>query len=301
MNFLPFKIKIISSFTAKAHLLNRNLSMSKEIKKQLMALGDEKKAKAFSRFFQSKPGDYGEGDLFLGVPMPVIRNLIKEKKDQVINMEIEEIRNLLSSSYHEERMTGTLILVYKYSAAEEEKWFFEYILNVESLNNWDFIDVSAHLVVGHFLFHHSGKFKIIPKELLLSLLNNKWKEYLEKEILVKNPQLQLDFHRPIVSSRVEKFRDLWPRRVALVSTLYFIRKNDFGLTLDLVKNLLINIDINNHHLLHKAAGWMLREIWKRDNKVIERFLSENKEEMPRVMLRYAIERMDVKKRSKFLI
>ena len=225
----------------------------------LKALADPDRARSSERFFKTGPGQYGEGDVFIGVTMPQIRRLVRECCDA----SLEEIDGLVASPIHEARMLGLLLLVARFEATNEgavrASLFERYLAYMKAgqINNWDFVDATAPRVVGGFLFDRSRK------------------------ILVT----------------MARSRSLWERRIAIVSTLFFIQKGDAKTTLQLAVTLLGD----EQDLIHKAAGWMLREIGKRCSvKELEDFLDQHAPEMPRTMLRYAIERLPEKRRRMYM-
>jgi len=212
-------------------------------------------AEIAQRFFKTGKGEYGEGDVFLGMTVPVLRGIVKNYYD----LNLVKIQELLKSGIHEHRLAGIFILNHKYKKANEDEKaniFNFYIKNTKRINNWDLVDLSAPKIVGDFLF---DKKKRILYELVRS--NN-----------------------------------LWERRIAIISTFNFIRKDEFKDTLA-ISELLLG---DKHDLIHKAVGWMLREIGKRDQEVEEKFLRAHYKNMPRTMLRYAIERFEEDKRQRYL-
>jgi len=214
------------------------------------------KAEIFSRFFKTGPGQYGAGDKFLGVMVPEQRQIAK----QFIDLPLVEIEKLLNSTWHEERLTAVLILVYQYQQADEKKQkriFNFYLAHTSRINNWDLVDVSADKIIGAYLFTH-------PDQKLLDKL--------------------------VISS------NLWERRIAVLASFYFIKNQQFDLSLQLAKKLLTD----QHDLMHKAVGWMLREIGKRDEAVLIKFLEANLKKMPRTMLRYSLERLGEADRRRFM-
>ncbi len=219
---------------------------------------DPEQAKNLQRFFKTGKGEYGEGDIFLGIKVPVLRNIAKQGK----GLSIENIQTLLDSKIHEKRFMGLLILQDKYNKADDEKskkQLFDFFLkNYKRINNWDLVDIFAPKIVGHYLLDKADKRKI-----LYELANSS---------------------------------NLWKKRIAILSTLTFIRNNDFKDCLKISK-ILLN---DPHDLIHKAVGWMLREVGKRDQKVEEDFLKKHYQKMPRTMLRYAIEKFERKKRKIYL-
>jgi 3-methyladenine DNA glycosylase AlkD len=226
-----------------------------QIQQKLRKLGDEERAKASQRFFKTGPGEYGEGDVFLGISVPKLRKLAKEYKD----LTLEETRVLLRSAVHEERLLSLFILIGRFvrgDESEREKAYNLYLNNTRFINNWDLVDASAGHIVGAFLA--------------------------DKE---KAPLY-----------RLAASKSLWERRVAIISTFYFIRQDKFSETLKISEKLLSD----KEDLIHKAVGWMLREVGKRDLKTEENFLKRYYKKMPRTMLRYAIERFPEPKRQDYL-
>jgi 3-methyladenine DNA glycosylase AlkD len=227
----------------------------RNIRKKLQELGSEEKAKVLQRFFKTGPGEYGEGDIFLGVGVPELRKLVKEYPD----ITIEESVQLLRSRIHEERMLALLILVGKYSKGNEtvkKKIYEMYLQNTKFINSWDLVDSSAHHIVGDFLMDKS-----------------------------KEPLCHL-----------AKSKSLWERRIAILSTFHFIKQDNYSETLKISKILLTD----EQDLIHKAVGWMLREIGKRHIFTQEAFLKKHYKRMPRTMLRYAVEKFPELKRQKYL-
>ncbi|MGD9278446.1 MAG: DNA alkylation repair protein [Desulfobacterales bacterium] len=227
----------------------------KNIRKKLQRLGSVENANVLQRFFKTGPGEYGEGDVFLGVRVPELRKLVKEYQD----ITLKEVMQFLRSSIHEERMFALLILVSKYSKGNEtvKKRIYElYLQHTKFINSWDLVDGSAQHIVGAFLMDKSKK--------------------------------------PLY--RLAKSNSLWERRIAILSTFYFIKHHNFSETIKISKILLRD----EQDLIHKAVGWMLREIGKRDITTEEIFLKKYYKSMPRTMLRYAIEKFPESKRQKYL-
>ncbi|MBF0288017.1 MAG: DNA alkylation repair protein [SAR324 cluster bacterium] len=227
----------------------------KQIKEELSQLADESIALNSQRFFKTGPGDYGEGDLFLGIRVPVLRKLIPQYK----NTTLEQILELLKSPYHEERLFALFLLVGQFSkgSAEERKQrYHAYLGHTKYINNWDLVDTSAEHIVGAYLMARD-----------------------------RSPLYQL-----------VRSKDLWERRIAVLATFYFIKRNEYQDTLQIAE-LLLN---DSEDLIHKAVGWMLREIGKRNLKAEESFLRQHYQQMPRTMLRYAIEKFEEKKRQNYL-
>ena len=228
---------------------------AEDVRKRLKKLGTRERADVSQRFFKTGPGQYGEGDVFLGVRVPELRRLAKEFKD----LASREIQGLLRSEVHEERLVALLILVLKYpkSDQQEQKRIYDlYMSNLRFINNWDLVDVSAEHVVGAFLR--------------------------DKD---KSPLY-----------RLARSKDLWERRVSILATFHYIKRNEFSETLKIAKMLLSD----EEDLIHKAVGWMLREVGKRVPADEEKFLKAHYGRMPRTMLRYAIERFPEPKRQRYL-
>ncbi len=251
------------------------MTTAQKIEKQLKALGNKTDAEHTQRFFKTGPGQYGEGDVFLGIRVPVLRKLAKER----IDTPLDDLVELLQSPFHEVRLTALLIMVLQCKMGRDgcpsrprrsgtdrptlrgeridtTAIYRAYLANTDRINNWDLVDVTAEHIVGKHLFEKSRK--------------------------------------PLY--KLAKSSSLWERRIAIISTFYFIRRNDFDDTLALADILLHD----EHDLMHKAVGWMLREVGKRDQKLEEKFLLPRYKQMPRTMLRYAIERFDEPLRQKYL-
>ena len=228
---------------------------ARTIQSKLKGLANKKNAEVAQRFFKTGPGEYGEGDIFLGIRVPVLRGLAKEYQ----TITVKEAEHLLKSPIHEERLLALFILIRIYSRAEEviKKAIYElYLKNTKFINNWDLVDASAEYIVGDFL--------------------------LGKE---KNPFYQL-----------AGSQNLWERRISIMSTFCFIKRRQYSETLKVAKTLLND----KEDLIHKAVGWMLREVGKRDISLEEEFMKAHYKEMPRTMLRYAIEKFPETKRQGYL-
>ncbi|MBE0538657.1 MAG: DNA alkylation repair protein, partial [Ignavibacterium sp.] len=218
-------------------------------------LGSPDFSKIMQWFFKTGKGEYGEGDVFAGLNVPTQRKLARDFRD----LSFSDLKILLNSTVHEERLISLLILVDRYEKGEmqEKKVIFSfYLKNRKGINNWDLVDLSAPKIIG-------------------------------KHLLNKNKSLLFKF---AVS------KNLWDRRIAVLSTYEFIRNNDFTTTLKIAQLLLED----EHDLIHKAVGWMLREIGKRDLETEENFLKLRYKKIPRTMLRYAIEKFPESKRKKYL-
>ena len=229
---------------------------SKEITIALKTLGSAEKAKASAWFFKTGPGQYAEGDRFIGVTVPEVRSIVKNFK----TLPLSETQKLLSSPLHEERLTALLILVEQYKKADdfEKKTIVDlYLASTASINNWDLVDSSAPPILGAYLWKRS-------KKLLTELAQSK---------------------------------NLWERRIAMISTFYFIRQGESEDALKIAKIVLSD----SHDLMHKAIGWMLREVGKNcGEEILKEFLKKNYEKLPRTTLRYAIERFPERERKAWL-
>ena len=225
------------------------------IQKRLKKLGNKKHAAISQRFFKTGPGEYGEGDVFIGIRVPVLRKLAKEYS----GLSVEEAEVLLRSQIHEERLFALFLLVRVFSKGDDVKAniIYElYLKNTEFINNWDLVDSSAEHIVGAYLMDRS------------------------KAVLY----------------RLAESEDMWERRVSIISTFHFIKRHEFSETLKVSKMLLFD----RQDLIHKATGWMLREIGKRQLQTEESFLKAHYKNMPRTMLRYAIEKFPEQKRQRYL-
>jgi 3-methyladenine DNA glycosylase AlkD len=232
-----------------------NIETAKSIERALRAGRDPLIASHHLRFFKCGPGQYGEGDAFLGVMVPPLRALSK----QYASIDVAESVALLQSKWHEVRLLALMILVHQYERGDDAKRaeiYRHYLANTNRINNWDLVDVSAHKIVGACLRDRD-----------------------------RSPLLAL-----------ARSESLWERRIAIIATLDFIRNDDFADTLRLAEILLTD----RHDLIHKASGWMLREVGKRDQPTLERFLGKHARVMPRTMLRYAIERFPPELRAKYM-
>jgi len=226
-----------------------------DISKSLRGLGNRQIAEHSQRFFKTGKGQYGEGDQFLGIRVPVLREQARKFKSAPLT----DIQVLLGSIYHEERLCALLMLVQKFSKADdkEQKMLYDfYLKNTRHINNWDLVDLSAYLIVGAYLADKDKK----PLYILA------------------------------------RSQSLWERRIAIISTFHFIKNNSFADTVAIAEMLLED----REDLMHKAAGWMLREVGKRNVAVLRKFLDAHGSRMPRTMLRYAIEKFPENERLKYL-
>ena len=229
---------------------------ARAIHRELLRLRSLRQAAILQRFFKTGPGEYGEGDRFLGIKVPVLRGVVRTHPDAGR----AEAAALLSSKYHEARLVALLLLVEDYRRAgrnEQAAIVCFYLSHTERINNWDLVDLSAPNIVGAWLRTRSRR----------------------------------------VLRRLARSRSLWERRIAIVATQAFIREGDFGDTLRIAAML----RRDPHDLIHKAVGWMLREVGKRDRACLEHFLAAHYRHLPRTTLRYAIERLPEPRRRAYLL
>lgn len=225
-----------------------------DAQKELRKFATHARAQGSARFFKTGKGEYGEGDLFIGVSVPDVRKVAKSFGE----LSLAEIAKLVKSKIHEDRLLALLILTARYNEDPPAIFRF-YMKHLKFVNNWDLVDLSAPCISGPYLFDH-------PKE--------------RKRL-----------------ATLAKSKNLWERRVAMISTFYFIRQKRYQEPLQVAEWLLDD----THDLIHKAVGWMLRELGKRgDRAVLDRFLEKNAARLPRTALRYAIERHTPKERVKWM-
>jgi len=264
-----------------------------KIKKDLRKVVDQDKAKILARFFKTGKGEYGEGDKFLGVVVPeqrriaksyLVKNLARSQtvRSRIWLREKRLLTSLLQSPWHEERLTALLILVELYKRVngqsnptslklrrvDSRKIFLFYLKNLSRINNWDLVDLSAPNIVGDYLF---------------TLSSSKGSKEVETILL-----------------KLAKSKNLWSRRVAVLATYPFIKNRQFAEILKLAEFLLFK-QKEKHDLIHKALGWMLREVGNKEVRVLENFLNKYASHLPRTTLRYAIEKFPEPKRQKYLV
>lgn len=234
------------------------IDIPKEIIQSLSDLSIPAKAEFFPKFFKTGKGEYGEGDIFIGVTVPDQRSVAKEFYHKI---SLEELSELLSSKIHEHRLTALLILVYKFEKTKDkiqQKEIVDFYLNhTKYINNWDLVDTSCYKILGRYC------------------LDNQDSKILEK---------------------LSNSKNMWEMRMAIVGTMHHIKKGQFELTKTFaLKNLK-----HPHDLMHKANGWLLREMGKiHENELLD-FLNLYYKEMPRTCLRYAIEKLDEELRQDYL-
>jgi 3-methyladenine DNA glycosylase AlkD len=233
-------------------------SISSDIKQALQELSIREKAEILKRFFKTGKGEYGEGDIFIGVTVPDQRTVAKEFYNKI---SLEELIELLSSKIHEHRLTALLLLVYKFEKTKDQSLRKEivdfYLKHTKYINNWDLVDTSCYKILGRYCFENQD------------------------------------------SNLLEKLSDsenMWEKRMAIVGTMYHIKKGQFELTKTFaLKNLK-----HPHDLMHKANGWLLREMGNKNETELLDFLDLHYKEMPRTCLRYAIEKLDENLRHNYL-
>lgn len=225
------------------------------LKKEIRRLADPNTAKNLQRFFKTNKGQYGEGDIFLGLKVPRQRQLVKKYQD----LTLKETKQLLKSKIHEERLIGLLILVKQYEKGDQKtqtRIYRFYLAHIRAVNNWDLVDLTAPKIIGQYLLDK-------PRAVLYEMAQSS---------------------------------NLWLRRIAMLSTMAFIRQGQYQDTLALAKVYLTD----PHDLIHKATGWLLREIGKKDQVQEEIFLKKYAQRMPRTMLRYALEKLPKSKQQFYL-
>ncbi|MBN2280923.1 MAG: DNA alkylation repair protein [Candidatus Marinimicrobia bacterium] len=232
------------------------MKTAEQIINELMGISNKKIAEHSQKFFKTGKGEYGEGDIFLGIRVPELRKISQKYQSLPLN----SLESLITSPYHEVRLLALYLLVLKYKKAQTEEQQKEicdfYLTHSTGVNNWDLVDASAHYILGPFLMNKDR-----------SLL---WE--------------------------MARSNDLWQKRISIMSTFHFIKNLQFNDTLRIAEILLHD----THDLIHKAVGWMLREIGNRDKAVEEVFLLKHYRSMPRTMLRYAIEKFPPAERRNYL-
>lgn len=233
-------------------------SIIKEIQEALAVLSIPEKAEFFPRFFKTGKGEYGEGDLFLGVKVPDQRSVAKEYYSKI---DLKELSSLLSSKYHEHRLTALFILISKFEKTKDQSIKEEivnfYLNHLAYVNNWDLVDSSCYKILGRYAYET------------------------QKEHLLRD---------------LSESEEMWHKRIAVVGTMHYVKKGSFALTKELVTRNLKH----PHDLMHKANGWLLREMGNINEKELTDYLNQYYTEMPRTCLRYAIEKLDEDLRQDYL-
>jgi len=235
------------------------MSAVKDIKEALAVLSIPEKAEFFPRFFKTGKGEYGEGDLFLGVTVPDQRKVAKDFTNKI---SLTELSQLINSPYHEERLTALFILVSKFEKAKKEPVIQQnivdfYLDHLQFVNNWDLVDSSCYKILGRFAFENQ-------------------KEHLLRDLSLSD--------------------DMWHKRIAVVGTMFYIKKGKYQLTKEIVERNMLH----PHDLMHKANGWLLREMGNKNEAELFDFLNLHYKKMPRTCLRYAIEKLDEPLRQDYL-
>ncbi len=235
-----------------------NQSIVSEIKTALQELSISGKAEIMQTFFKTGKGEYGEGDVFIGVTVPDQRSVAKEFYSKI---SLEELGELLSSKIHEHRLTALLILVHQFEKTKDkikQKEIIDfYLKHTKHINNWDLVDTSCYKILGRYCFENQDS-KILEK--------------------------------------LSDSKNMWEMRMAIVGTMHHIKKGQFELT----KNFALKNLKHPHDLMHKANGWLLREMGKMNEKELLDFLNLHYKEMPRTCLRYAIEKLEEEVRKNYL-
>lgn len=249
----PYKPDIYKS----SKLKNKTFMKFKDVVREINKNKNKEKALVSASFFKTGKGQYGEGDKFLGLMMPIQREIAKK----FIKLDFAEIEQMLKSEYHDFRMIGLLILTYQYEKAAmglRKKIYQFYVRNLMAVNNWDLVDLTVPNIVGRYLWESGGDRKILYE--------------------------------------LAKSKNLWERRIAILATFYFLKNKDFGDTLKIAEIFLQD----KEDLIHKATGWMLREMGKQELLELLKFLDKYSSVMPRTMLRYSIEKLPREKKLYYM-
>ncbi len=232
------------------------------LQKQIRKLANPEKARFLAGFFRTGPGQYAAGDRLLGLTVPTQRSLAKNFS----HLDLSDLQELIQSPYHEERLVSLLIATHHFEYGLKSKDLTKaenivhfYLSNTDHINNWDLVDLSAYKILGRWC----------------------WLQNKDTKTLL----------------RLARSKSLWEKRIAIVSTYYFIRQKVLLPTLQIASLLMTD----RHDLIHKAVGWMLREVGKKDQTTLDTFLKEHCLHMPRTMLRYAIEKHPPEIRQKYLL
>lgn len=226
-----------------------------QIRAELQTLADPERARVAAPYFGAVPGGYGEGDTFLGMPVPAQRKVARNHRDA----SLDDCAELLGSEVHEHRFVALAIMRRRFETGDvrERNAIADLYLDRRSaVNNWDLVDASAPYLLA-------DRVRAKPRQLLDPLLRS---------------------------------GSVWDRRIAVLATFSLIRNDEFGETLDAAAKLLND----DHDLIHKAVGWMLREVGKRDVEVLRDFLRQHAGFMPRTALRYSIERLPKDERKRWM-
>lgn len=222
---------------------------------ELKNAADPERAKNLSWFFKTGKGEYGEGDIFIGIKVPELREISKKYQ----NLDLKDLQKLLNSKIHEHRLSALMILRMQYQKSnikDQREIVRFYLKNTKKINNWDLVDLSCHYILGNYLLNR------------------------DRKILYK----------------LARSKNLWEKRISIITTFAFIHEKQFEDSLK-ISEILLNDD---NDLIHKAVGWVLRELGKKDKKIETNFLNKYNKTMPRTMLRYAIEKFSEKERKFYL-
>ncbi len=234
------------------------MSLHNQILEALQFLSTPEKAAFLPYFFKTGKGQYAEGDKFIGVVVPDARKLVKEYWQKA---SLEDVQEILQSEFHEMRLVALLMLVMKFEKSKdksEQKEIIDfYLRNTQYVNNWDLVDQSCYKILGRYCFE------------------------------IQNPE---------VLRKLSSSENMWEKRMAVVGTMYYVKRGNYDLTIEFVLNNLKH----PHDLMHKANGWLLREIGNKNEAFLVDFLTKYYQEMPRTSLRYAIEKLDEDLRQDFL-
>jgi 3-methyladenine DNA glycosylase AlkD len=231
----------------------------KDIVADLAKVSDKKRALEMARYFKTGKGEYGEGDIFIGVTVPASRIISK----RYVELGMSEVKKLLTSKIHEYRTIALHIWCLQYARESERRKeiFNEYLAHTKYINNWDLVDTSAREIVGQFVWNYYSAIK-----------------------------------RKAFLTKLAKSKLIWERRIAIVATHYGIMKGELG-EVFAVATLLLK---DTHDLMHKAVGWMLREVGKKDRNALRWFLDSHAHVMPRTMLRYALEHFEPAEKARYM-
>lgn len=234
------------------------MNLLQNIETSLELACNKEKAETLKKFFKTNKGEYGEGDIFIGVTVPQIRVIVKKFWQDI---SFEEIEQLLQSKINEKRALALLFLVKKFEKTkieiEQEKIINFYLneKNIKQINNWNLVDLSCYKILGRYLLKNPNKIDILYE--------------------------------------FSKCNNLWKRRISIVTTFAFIKEEQFKYTIDIINILMLD----KHNLIHKANGWMLREIGKKNKEFLLDFLDKNASKMPRITLSYSIEKLTEKEKK----
>ena len=228
----------------------------------IFAKQDSALVPGLSRFFKTGPGQYGEGDKFLGIKVPTVREVVK---NQWLNATFDDLEECVTSEYHEMRMAGllTLVQIFKHAKKDvnlQQQCVDFYLANTKYINNWDLVDLSCYELLGSWL---------------------------------------LDKDRTLLYDLARDGKTIWEQRIGMVSTMQFLRHGELDDTYNIAEIFLAKPQ-PLHDLLQKAVGWLLREAGKRDEQRLKYWLSTRYKTMPRTMLRYAIEKFPENERKSYL-